>query len=178
MVEALLVTAIGSMGGIVLFFVLRPLVAMIPLDATTWWPEAIVPPIPAAVVMLLAVQVVGAVGALVTMRRLVITPLGVQRRSVPSRPGVARLAPLVLALGALLLAVSLYRNRDLADALKLAFVGGAFAADDRCDRLRGTVAHRRRSAPSSTGSRPADRPCSRPGGCPTSRAARSGRSPG
>ncbi len=127
-VEALLVTTLGAAGGVVMFLLARPLVARIPLDGTSWWSGSIVPPIAAAVVMLLAVQIVGAAGALVTMRRLTITPLGVQRRSVPPRPGAARLLTLVISLGAMFVAISVFRSRDLPEALKLALVGGAFAS--------------------------------------------------
>ena len=127
-VEALLVTSIGALGGVAIFLASRPLVARMPLDATTWWPDSIAPPIPAAIGMVLAVQVVGAVGALVTMRRLVITPLGVQRRAAPPQPGALRLVPLGLAMAALAISVWLYRSPDLPDFVKLGLIGGAFAA--------------------------------------------------
>lgn len=127
-VEALLVTSLGALGGIGLFFLVRPFVAMIPLDATTWWPASIAPPLPAAITMLVAVQVVGATGALVTMRRLTITPLGVHRRSMPSPPGAIRLVTLLVALVALYAAVSVFRSRELSEGVKLALAGGAFAA--------------------------------------------------
>ncbi|MCV0402683.1 MAG: ABC transporter permease [Chloroflexi bacterium] len=127
-VEALVVTSIGSLAGIVLFLVSRPLVARIPLDATTWWISSISPPMAAAVVMLLAVQVVGAIAALASMRRLVITPLGVQRRAAPSRPAAWRIIPLGLSLAALAASVALFRDPGLSEVERVGMIGGAFAA--------------------------------------------------
>ena len=127
-VEALVATSLGAVGGILLFAILRPLVAMIPLDAATWWPETIMPPLPAAVLLLVAVQVVGAAGALLAMRRLTITPLGVQRRSVPPPPRSTRLIPLAVGLAALMVSIWLYRGNSLPYLVTLGAVGLAFAA--------------------------------------------------
>lgn len=126
-VEALIATSLGALGGVGLFFAGRPLVARIPLDGATWWPDAIVPPVPVALGLLLAVQVAGAAGALLAMRRLTITPLGVQRRTQPSRPGAWRVLPVVLAVGALLAAIAVYRGGSLPDGPSLAMAGLAFA---------------------------------------------------
>ncbi len=127
-IEALVATSIGALGGVVLFYVLRPLVAMIPLNGWTWWPETIMPPLPAAVAVLLLVQVLGAAGALITMRRLTVTPLGVQRRSAAAPPRAWRLIPLGVSVVALLIAVLLYRARDLPEGATLTATGLAFAA--------------------------------------------------
>ena len=127
-IEALVATGSGALGGIVLFALARPLVARIPLDGTTWWPESIAPPVPVAVALLLAVQVVGAAGALVAMRRLTITPLGVQRRSQPSRPSALRVVPTLIAIVSLLVAIALFRSAGVPDGPALAAVGLAFAA--------------------------------------------------
>jgi hypothetical protein len=126
-IEALVATSTGALGGVVLFLLARPLVARIPLDNTTWWPEAISPPVPLAIAVLVAVQVVGAAGALVAMRRLTVTPLGVQRRSQPARPSAARVVPTGLAIVALLLAIAAYRSSDVPGEMALAAAGVAFA---------------------------------------------------
>ncbi len=127
-IEALVATGSGALGGIVLFALARPLVARIPLDGTTWWPEAITPPLPVAIALLVAVQVVGAAGALVAMRRLTITPLGVQRRSQPARPSAVRVVPTVVAIVALLVAIAAFRTDGIAGGPSLAAAGVAFAA--------------------------------------------------
>ncbi len=127
-VEGVVSTSIGAVGGVVLFVVSRPLIARIPLDGTTWWPDSIVPPPPAVLATVLAVQVVGAAGALVAMRRLTITPLGVQRRSMSPPPRTTRLVPLAISLVALMVAIWQYRARDLPEVVTLTMAGLAFAA--------------------------------------------------
>lgn len=125
-IEALLATSLGAIAGIGLFLITRPLIARIPLDATTWWPETIAPPLPAMIVLLFVIQVVGTGGALVAMRRLTVTPLGVQRRSAPPAPGVVRLVPLAISLVGLLAATWLFGNADQS-VVTLGAVGVAFA---------------------------------------------------
>ncbi|MEO5964559.1 MAG: FtsX-like permease family protein [Candidatus Limnocylindrales bacterium] len=126
-VEALVSTVLGAAGGIVLFIALRPLVARIPLDDATWWPAAIVPPPGPALALLVTVQVVGAAGALLAMRRLTITPLGVQRRSVPRPPGAWRVLPVVASIVALFAAIGLYEGGgDVPSAISLGGAGIAF----------------------------------------------------
>ena len=94
-VEALFVTIIGVVAGIGLFLLTRPLVAKIPLDNATWFPASIVPPLLPAIALLLAIPVVGVGAAVVALRRVVVTPLGVHRRQTPGMPGARRAIPLV-----------------------------------------------------------------------------------
>ena len=82
-------TIIGVVAGIGLFLLARPLVAKIPLDDATWFPASIVPPLLPAIVLLLAIPVVGVGAAVVALRRVVVTPLGVQRRQTPGMPASA-----------------------------------------------------------------------------------------
>jgi hypothetical protein len=126
-IEALVATVSGALGGVVLFLLIRPFVAQIPLDGATWWPESITPPIPLAVGLLLAVQIVGSGGALVAMRRLTITPLGVQRRSQPTPPTAARVVPIGVAIVALLAAIAVFRSASGEGGVSLAAAGLAFA---------------------------------------------------
>ncbi len=125
--EALVASAIGAAGGVVLFVLARPLIARIPLDQTTWWPATISPPPLLALVLLVAVQAAGAAGALITMRRLTIGPLGVQRRTVPPTPRAARVVPLGIAIMALMVGIWLYRARGLPEIVALSIAGLAFA---------------------------------------------------
>ena len=83
-VEALLASVLGVVVGIGLFFLSRPLVAMVPLDEATWFPDAIQPPLLPAILLLLAIPAVGAIAAVVALRRVAISPLGVQRRQTPA----------------------------------------------------------------------------------------------
>ena len=147
-VEALLATILGALGGIVLFVLVRPLIARIPLDDATWWPEAIVPPLVPAIGLLIAVQAAGVAGALISMRRLTVTPLGVQRRTVPPRPTVTRLVPLGVSIVGLLGTAFAFRSSGelwMAVVVGLCFagvIGGIALAGPWLTALTGRALHR------------------------------------
>src|SRR5664280_3591274 len=123
-VEALLYTGIGAPAGILVFALSRPLVAQIPLDGGTWWPETIAPPLAEALALMVMVQVVGALAALAGMRRLSLSPLGVQRRVTPPQPSALRLVPTFAGLVSLIVSVNVFRGPDV---VPLVFVGASFA---------------------------------------------------
>src|SRR5664280_3841970 len=125
-VEALLYTGIGAPAGILVFALSRPLVAQIPLDGGTWWPETIAPPLAEALALMVMVQVVGARAALAGVRRLSLSPLGVQRRVTPPRPSALRLVPTFAGVVTLIMAVNVFRGTDV--VVPLVFVGVSFAA--------------------------------------------------
>jgi hypothetical protein len=126
-VEALLYTGIGAPAGILVFALTRPLVAQIPLDGGTWWPETISPPLAEALALMVVVQVVGALAALAGMRRLALSPLGVQRRVTPPRPSELRLVPTFAGVVTLLVSLNIFRN-STGEIGPLAVVGASFAA--------------------------------------------------
>jgi hypothetical protein len=103
-VESLVATVPGLIAGILLYFAVRPMVAQLPLLGASWFPESIAPPIGSAVVLLLAVPAAGAVSAVVALRRLVVSPLGVQRRQRPPALRIRRLLPLGASMAAFILA--------------------------------------------------------------------------
>ncbi|HEX7490828.1 MAG TPA: FtsX-like permease family protein, partial [Candidatus Limnocylindrales bacterium] len=125
-VEALLYTGVGAPAGILIFALTRPLVAQIPLDGGTWWPETISPPFADALVLMLVVQVVGALAALAGMRRLALSPLGVQRRVTPPRPSALRLVPTLAGVVSLVVSLNIFRN-STGESAQLAIVGASFA---------------------------------------------------
>jgi hypothetical protein len=108
-IEAFLATIAGVAGGIFLFIVTRPLVALIPLDEATWFPSSITPPIVPAIAMLATIPVVGVVAAVVALRRVVVNPLGVQRRQTPPMPGLVRTIPLLISLAVLVGTLLIWR---------------------------------------------------------------------
>jgi hypothetical protein len=125
-VEALFVTIAGGVAGIGMFVLVRPLVAMIPLDNATWFPGSIVPPLGPAVVLLLAIPVVGVAASVVALRRVVVTPLGVQRRQTPGMPGTRRAVPLVASLALLPISIGLLRGGGSTNVVAIGLVGVAF----------------------------------------------------
>ena len=125
-VEALFVTVAGVLAGIGLFLLSRPFVAMIPLDNATWFPGSIVPPLVPGVVMLLVIPVVGVAASVAALRRVVVTPLGVQRRQTPGMPGARRAVPLLVSLAALPVAIAFLRSGQSTNYLALGLVGAAF----------------------------------------------------
>ncbi len=126
-VEALLYTGVGAPAGVLVFWLLRPLVAQIPLDRATWWPDSITPPLGQAVVLILLVQIVGAAAALAGMRRLSLSPLGVQRRTTPPPPSVLRLVPTLVGIVGLLVSLTVLRN-SIGEVPTLVVIGASFAA--------------------------------------------------
>ena len=126
-IEAVVPTVLGALAGLVLFIATRPMVARIPLDGTTWFPASITPPLVPAVILLAAVPIVGVLAAIVTLRRIVVTPLGVQRRQTPPPPGVLRLVPLAVSLVALLGVLGATRGRVADDIVLLVLLGASFA---------------------------------------------------
>ena len=97
-VEGLAATLPGALGGVLLFFVLRPFVARIPLDYLSWFPAAIAPPAWEAALLLVVVQIVGVLAAIVALRRVLVSPLGVVRRERRRPLRRRRLVPLVVSI--------------------------------------------------------------------------------
>jgi len=120
-VDALLISAPGALLGVALFALLRPIVASVPLAQLTWFEDAVVPPLLPAIAVVLAVPIVGVAAAIVALRRLTISPLGVARRA-PARP-LSRLRLVPLALAPLLLVVSLVAVPFSADVSMYAIIG-------------------------------------------------------
>ena len=125
-VDALLIAVPGAVLGVGVFAVLRPVVALFELERLTWFPDAIAPdPVQAALVVA-AVPVVGVAAAVVSLRRMSISPLGVARRAGTKPPGRWRAVPIVLALvafaGSFALGATVLRDFS-AQALGLSFFG-------------------------------------------------------
>ncbi len=126
LVEAAVVTVTGVIVGLGLFVLLRPIVATIPLDEATWFPDTIVPPLVPAILLLMTIPVVGALAAIAALRRVEISPLGVQRRQTPPMPSVLRAVPLVVSLLALVASTLLLRDGNSTNVVNIGLVGLTF----------------------------------------------------
>jgi hypothetical protein len=110
----------GALLGIVLFFVLRPGIALFALEDLTWFPDAISPPLLPAALVIAAVPVVGVAASVLALRRMSISPLGVARRAGSGPPTRWRMAPVLLALVAFVGCIGLGATSVARD---VAFVG-------------------------------------------------------
>jgi hypothetical protein len=126
-VESLLAGLIGGGFGLLLFFIGRPIVAAFAPPDHHWFPSDIAPSLATTALVLTAVVIFAVVVSVLTLRRVVITPLGVVRRS--GRPVRVRwrLATLATGLGgSLVLLIGKERILDAPGLIPYVFVFGSF----------------------------------------------------
>jgi hypothetical protein len=90
---------LGAVGGVVIFLLVRPALAGAALVGTQYFESQLTPTIWGYLAMLVGVPVIAALAALISLRRVQISPLGVSRRATPKPPGFWRLIILVLGVG-------------------------------------------------------------------------------
>jgi hypothetical protein len=98
-VEAMISAFLGAVLGTGIFLLIRPALAGAALVGTQYFESDLTPTAAGYVVMLVGVPIAAAVAALVSLRRVQISPLGVTRRATPKPPTFWRLVPLVIGLG-------------------------------------------------------------------------------
>ena len=102
-VESVVSAFFGAVVGVVIWLLVQPLVAGGALIGTQYFSSTVTPAAWEYAAMVIGVPVIALIAALVSLRRVQISPLGVSRRTTPKRPTFWRL--IVLALG---VAVYLY----------------------------------------------------------------------
>jgi hypothetical protein len=85
-VEAAIAALAGTMAGFGLFFAIRPGLARIPLDGAAFYPSDLDLSPGWAAAIALAVPALAMTAAVISLRRIRISPLGVARRAVPPKP--------------------------------------------------------------------------------------------
>jgi hypothetical protein len=95
-VEAMVSAFLGAVLGTVIFLLVRPALAGAALIGTQYFESQLTPTIWGYVGMLVGVPIAAAIAALVSLRRVQISPLGVSRRATPKPPTFWRLTVLVL----------------------------------------------------------------------------------
>ena len=100
-VEAMLSAFLGAVLGTVIFLLVRPALAGAALVGTQYFESDLTPTVAGYVAMLIGVPIAAAIAALVSLRRVQISPLGVTRRATPKPPTYWRLVTLVIGLGVL-----------------------------------------------------------------------------
>jgi hypothetical protein len=97
-VEAAISALFGAILGIVVFLLVRPALAGAALLGTQYFSSTVTPTVWGYVGLLIAVPAASAVVALLSLRRVRISPLGVTRRATPPAPSARTLIPLAVGL--------------------------------------------------------------------------------
>jgi hypothetical protein len=98
-VEAELSAFLGAAGGTIIFLLVRRALAGAALVGTQYSESDLTPTVAGYAGMLIGVPIAAAIAALVSLRRVQISPLGVTRRATPKPPTFWRLIPLVIGPG-------------------------------------------------------------------------------
>jgi hypothetical protein len=93
-VESVVSAFCGAVLGIVVFLLVRPALADAALVGTKYFLATLTPTVWGYLAMLVAVPAAAAIAALISLRRVQISPLGVSRRAAPPAPSPWRLTPL------------------------------------------------------------------------------------
>ncbi|MBM2614309.1 ABC transporter permease [Actinoplanes sp. LDG1-06] len=123
-VEATVSAVAGTLGGFLVFLAARDAVATIPLTGAPMFPGDLALTVPVVLTVALGVPALAVVAALVTLRRVRISPLGVTRRVRPRPPRAWRVVPLVLGLAEL--AYFIGRRPDTTNQQVAAYLTGIF----------------------------------------------------
>ena len=97
--EAALAGVFGAVLGVVLALALRTRAADLGIAGYSAFPADLSPPLWQVGLIVVATPLLAAAAALGSMRRVVVTPLGVRRRQAPGAPSARRLIPLVAVVG-------------------------------------------------------------------------------
>jgi hypothetical protein len=97
-VDAVVAAVLGTLLGIAVFLLVRPVLADVSLSGARFFPEYVTPTLGGYVAMLFLVPIGSAVASLLSLRRVQVTPLGVARKTTPRPPGAWRLLPLAVGI--------------------------------------------------------------------------------
>ena len=111
-IEAVVSSFAGAVLGTAIFLLARPLLAGSAFFGTPYFESDVTPTLGGYLAILVLVPAAAAVAALVSLRRVQISPLGVSRRAKPKPPSAWRLVTLVVGLGLYVygLSTTTYKN--------------------------------------------------------------------
>ncbi|WP_250035095.1 FtsX-like permease family protein [Paractinoplanes maris] len=121
-VEAMVSAVAGTIAGFGLFFLARDALAAVPFTGAAMFPADLAPGLPLIGGVAVGVPLLAAVAALVSLRRVRVSPLGIARRAAARPPRAWRLVPLLAGLGELAFFVG--RRPATTDGQILAFLPG------------------------------------------------------
>ena len=123
-VDALIGSIIGTVCGIGVFVIARPCIARATVGSARLFIKDFTPTPTAYVLVIVGVPILAVVGALFSLRRVNISPLGVSRRATPKSPRARRLLPLIVGAATLLTIVATTHRQNVgSDVLLPASVG-------------------------------------------------------
>jgi hypothetical protein len=115
-IEAALSGLLGAVTGIGIFELIRPALARSTVTSAHYFGAAVTPPLWGYAAVLAGVPAAAAVAALLSLRRVRITPLGVARKVTPAAPSVWRLVPLLTGLAAFAVGMVLSGSKSIGAA--------------------------------------------------------------
>ena len=98
-IDAMMSALLGVLLGIGIFALVQPSLANASLIGTRYFAFDVTPTANDYIVMLVGVPIVSAIAALLSLRRVQISPLGVTRRVTPPPPSIWRVVPLLVGIG-------------------------------------------------------------------------------
>jgi len=98
-IDAMVSALLGVLLGIGIFALVQPALANASLIGTRYFAFDVTPTATDYIGMLVGVPVVSAIAALLSLRRVRISPLGVARRVTPPPPSIWRVVPLLIGIG-------------------------------------------------------------------------------
>jgi hypothetical protein len=97
-VDAVVSASAGVVTGMLAFLATRPLLESISFSGVRFFGYTVTPTLSGYLAIAVLVPLLAAVSSLVSLRRVWITPLGVSRRTTPSRPGWWRVLPIFVGI--------------------------------------------------------------------------------
>lgn len=94
-VDAVVSALLGAIGGIAIFTLLQPALASTAITSARYFSDEVTPTAAGYLAVLIGVPAASAISALLSLRRVRISPLGVSRRVTPPAPSAWRVVPLL-----------------------------------------------------------------------------------
>jgi hypothetical protein len=115
-VEAAVSAFFGAVLGVVIWLLVQPLVAGGALIGTQYFSSTVAPAAWEYAAIVVGVPAIALAAALISLRRVQISPLGVSRRATPKRPTLWRLTALALGVGLYLYGLSVTSHQSIGAA--------------------------------------------------------------
>ena len=121
-VDAFLTALLGVVAGIAVFALLRPVVAGTAITSARYFPDQVTLTALDYAVVLIAIPAASAIAALLSLRRVRISPLGVSRRVTPPAPPLLRVLPLVAGVILFAAGIALTNSRKISPLALLGLI--------------------------------------------------------